>query len=83
VFAKTGTFGAADLLNGRTMLTGKGLAGYTTTPAGAHLAFAIYVNRVELGDDRNVSDVAGQALGEIASAIYALPIDGPGLDPPR
>jgi D-alanyl-D-alanine carboxypeptidase len=64
------------------MLLGKGLAGYTTTPAGEHLAFALYVNHVELPDDRNVSDLAGQALGEIASAIYALPIDRPGLERP-
>ena len=31
VFAKTGTFDAYDALNRRLMLTGKGLAGYTTT----------------------------------------------------
>jgi D-alanyl-D-alanine carboxypeptidase/D-alanyl-D-alanine-endopeptidase (penicillin-binding protein 4) len=75
VFAKTGTFDGDDLLNGKSMLTAKGLAGYTTTPSGRRYAFALYVNHVELGDDRNPSKVAGQALGEIASAIYALPVD--------
>jgi D-alanyl-D-alanine carboxypeptidase/D-alanyl-D-alanine-endopeptidase (penicillin-binding protein 4) len=76
VFAKTGTYDDRDYLNaGRKMLTGKGLAGFTTTPDGRHLAFAFYVNRVELGDDGDVSDMAGQALGEMASALYALPLD--------
>ena len=56
------------------MLTGKGLAGYTTTPDGRHLAFAFYVNHVELADDGDVSEMAGQALGEMASALYALPL---------
>jgi len=79
VFAKTGTFVAMDLLNSRPMLVGKGLAGYTTTPSGQRYAFAIYVNHVELRDERAVSELAGQALGEIASAAYALPIDRPAL----
>ena len=75
MFAKTGTFDGDDLLNGRSMLTAKGLAGYTTTSAGRRYAFAIYVNHVELADARDPGKVAGQALGEIASAIYAAPID--------
>ena len=75
VFAKTGTFSGRDYLNGgHRMLTGKGLAGYTTTPDGQHLAFAFYVNNVELPDDSSVSGMAGQALGEMASALYALPL---------
>ena len=80
VFAKTGTFGGVDLLNARSMLIGKGLAGYTTTPSGQRYAIALYVNHVELRDERPVSDLAGQALGEIASAAYALPIDRSGLE---
>ena len=75
VFAKTGTYDGRDYLNaGRQMLTGKGLAGFTTTSDGRHLAFAFYVNRVELDNDDSVSDMAGQALGEMASALYALPL---------
>jgi D-alanyl-D-alanine carboxypeptidase/D-alanyl-D-alanine-endopeptidase (penicillin-binding protein 4) len=76
VFAKTGTFSDHDLLNdGHTILTGKGLAGYTTTPDGRRLAFAVYINNVELPDDSSVSQMAGQALGEMASALYALPVE--------
>ena len=68
VFAKTGTFDAYDNLNRRLMLTGKGLAGYTTTPEGRRLAFAIYVNRVALpADDPDaIQKIVGQAVGEIA-----------------
>lgn len=75
VMAKTGTFGAYDALNKDLMLTGKGLAGYMVTPDGRHLAFALYVNRVPLSlDDPNAADkVAGEALGQIASAIYSTP----------
>jgi len=75
VRAKTGTFGAVDLLNRREMLIGKGLAGYTTTPSGERYAIALYVNHLELSDQRSVNELAGEALGEIASAAYALPID--------
>jgi D-alanyl-D-alanine carboxypeptidase/D-alanyl-D-alanine-endopeptidase (penicillin-binding protein 4) len=74
VFAKTGTYGGRDYLNGRRLITGKGLAGYTTTVDGRHLAFAFYVNNVERTDDQDVSEMCGQALGEMASALYALPL---------
>ncbi len=81
VFAKTGTFDSFDLLNMQIMLLGKGLAGYTTTPSGQHLAFAIYVNHVALPDDPDaVQTIAGEALGVIASAVYSLPIDKSSLD---
>jgi len=78
VFAKTGTYGAYDALNKKLMLTGKGLAGYTTTPDGRNLAFAIYANRVSLPlDPEAAQSVAGQALGEIANAIYSIPPTDP------
>ena len=81
VFAKTGTFDSFDLLNMQIMLVGKGLAGYTTTPSGQHLAFAIYVNHVALPDDPDaLQSIAGEALGVIASAVYSLPIDKSSLD---
>lgn len=71
VFAKTGTFGSEDKLNGRGMLNGKGLAGYVTTKSGERLVFAAYVNHVALPDDPDAAQrVAGQALGEIAAAAY-------------
>ena len=82
VFAKTGTFDSFDLLNMQIMLVGKGLAGYTTTPSGQHLAFAIFVNHVALPDDSDtLQTIAGEALGAIASAAYSLPIDKSSLDP--
>ena len=76
VFAKTGTYGGRDLLNVGHMLTGKGLAGYTTAVDGRHLAFAFYVNHVELKQPSSISDsaMAGQALGELAAAAHLLPI---------
>ncbi len=71
VFAKTGTFGSDDKLNGKGMLNGKGLAGYVITKTGEKLAFAAYVNHVSLPDDPGAAQqIAGQALGEIAAAGY-------------
>jgi len=71
VFAKTGTFGSEDKLNGKMMLNGKGLAGYVITKDGKKLAFATYVNHVSLAPDPEAAqEVAGQALGEIAAAAY-------------
>lgn len=71
VFAKTGTFASEDRLNGKTMLNGKGLAGYVITARGEKLAFAAYVNHVSLPSDPEAAqNIAGQALGEIAAAAY-------------
>jgi PBP4 family serine-type D-alanyl-D-alanine carboxypeptidase len=71
VFAKTGTFGSEDQLNGKGMLNAKGLAGYVNTRSGERLVFAAYVNHVALPDDPQAAQrVAGQALGEIAAAAY-------------
>ena len=69
VFAKTGTYAKYDPLNRRTLVTGKGLAGYFTSKSGRRIAFAIYVNNlaVKSGDP---AIVAGQALGEIASLAW-------------
>ncbi|HEY7876905.1 MAG TPA: D-alanyl-D-alanine carboxypeptidase/D-alanyl-D-alanine-endopeptidase, partial [Gemmatimonadaceae bacterium] len=69
VFAKTGTFSVDDPLNRRLLVTGKGLAGYITTADGRHLAFAAYVNNVSVSTDPDaITQVVGQALGEIAAA---------------
>ena len=71
VFAKTGTFGSDDKLNGKGMLNGKGLAGYVITKTGEKLAFALYLNHLSLPDDPDAAQrVGGQALGEIAAAAY-------------
>jgi PBP4 family serine-type D-alanyl-D-alanine carboxypeptidase len=77
VFAKTGTFSSFDALNKNLMLNGKGLAGYVTTADGRHLAFAAFVNRVPISmdDPEAAQKIAGQALGEIAGAIYSTPAD--------
>jgi len=76
VFAKTGTYGSEDRLNGKLMLNGKGLAGYVITTTGQKLAFAAYVNHVSLPPDPDsAQQVAGQALGEIAAAAYDAPLD--------
>ena len=80
VFAKTGTFGTEDRLNSQLMLEGKGLAGYTTTPGGQHLAFALYLNHLEIPGDKDLVKTAGEALGAIAAAAYELPIDKPRLE---
>jgi D-alanyl-D-alanine carboxypeptidase/D-alanyl-D-alanine-endopeptidase (penicillin-binding protein 4) len=73
VYAKTGTFGTYDALNRRTMLNGKGLAGYLTTLDGRHLVFALYINSVLLPDNQPdpAQSMVGQALGEIAAAAYS------------
>jgi PBP4 family serine-type D-alanyl-D-alanine carboxypeptidase len=74
VSAKTGTYLVGDPLNRRLLVTGKGLAGYLTTMAGKHLAFAVYVNNVSVSTEPNETKrVAGQALGEIAAAVYEAP----------
>ncbi|HTF26670.1 MAG TPA: D-alanyl-D-alanine carboxypeptidase/D-alanyl-D-alanine-endopeptidase [Candidatus Limnocylindria bacterium] len=76
VFAKTGTFGSEDKLNGMMMLNGKGLAGYVITKEGKKLAFAAYLNHVSLAPDPQAAQqVAGQALGEIAAAAYDANLD--------
>jgi PBP4 family serine-type D-alanyl-D-alanine carboxypeptidase len=76
VFAKTGTYGSFDLLSMQLMLVGKGLAGYTSTPSGQHLAFALYLNHLELPKGSpSATKVAGDALGAVAAAAYSLPID--------
>ena len=81
VFAKTGTCQSYNALNKRPMLNGKGLAGYIDTADGRHLAFAAYANGVPFPtDDPTVPPkVVGEALGQIASAIYLTPPDQPAL----
>lgn len=76
VFAKTGTFGSEDKLNGNMMLNGKGLAGFVYTASGQKLAFAAYVNHVTIPNDPDAAqEIGGQALGEIAAAAYDAPLE--------
>ncbi|HET9401803.1 MAG TPA: D-alanyl-D-alanine carboxypeptidase/D-alanyl-D-alanine-endopeptidase [Candidatus Acidoferrales bacterium] len=91
VHAKTGTFGAYNALRKMLMITGKGLAGYLDTKSGDHLAFAVYLNHVDvpLRDPDATTRIAGQAVGEIAAAAYDAPpaavhtagTDGEGAQP--
>jgi D-alanyl-D-alanine carboxypeptidase/D-alanyl-D-alanine-endopeptidase (penicillin-binding protein 4) len=69
VQAKTGTYGDADLMNDRTLLRSKALAGYLTTAGGRTLAFAFFVNDVSL--PRGVEpDREGKALGRLCEIVY-------------
>jgi D-alanyl-D-alanine carboxypeptidase/D-alanyl-D-alanine-endopeptidase (penicillin-binding protein 4) len=65
VFAKTGTYGKQDALNRRQTLHGKALAGYFTSKSGRKIAFAVFLNNFA-AERGNVTDIAGQAVGEIA-----------------
>lgn len=70
VFAKTGTWGSADRLNHRGMITAKGLAGYMTTRSGRHIAFCFYLNNLAVPHGQDAAHVAGEILGELATATY-------------
>jgi N-acyl-D-amino-acid deacylase len=76
VHAKTGTYGLYDALNKKLMVTGKGLAGYMDTASGQQLILALYVNMVSVSmdDPEATQKIAGEALGEIASAAYDAPL---------
>jgi D-alanyl-D-alanine carboxypeptidase/D-alanyl-D-alanine-endopeptidase (penicillin-binding protein 4) len=69
VFGKTGTYGDRDLLNGRTLLRSKTLAGVMTTAKGRTLAFAIFVNDVPL--PRGVTSTReGKVIGQLCEIIH-------------
>lgn len=70
VHAKTGTWGAGDLLNRRSLVTGKGLAGYMTTASGRHVAFCFYLNNLAVPHGQDSSRVSGQINGALATATY-------------
>jgi PBP4 family serine-type D-alanyl-D-alanine carboxypeptidase len=72
VHAKTGTDEQVDLLNRRVLVNAKGLAGYVSSRHGRHIAFAVYVNDVDVKNDEAVTSVAGQAMGELAALAYEL-----------
>ncbi len=76
VQAKTGTSIAFVPMNGSFFLNAKGLAGYMVTNKGRELAFATYVNNVDLAGAKDLGDllhfvtVIGTQLGQINQAIY-------------
>jgi len=76
VQAKTGTSITFIPMNGSPFLLSKGLAGYMVTSKGRELAFAIYVNNVNLPGAKNLGDLLhfvtliGTELGKINQIIY-------------
>lgn len=69
VFAKTGTDGSDDGLNGGGVVE-KALAGYVTTKSGRHIAFAFFISAMKGPHDEDTGHVAGQILGAMAAATY-------------
>src|SRR5262249_35633335 len=69
VFAKTGTLTWDDLMNGRSLLTSKALAGTMTTARGRSLIFALYVNGVPLPKGVTANR-EGKVLGRLCEIIY-------------
>lgn len=66
VFAKTGTLGWTDSVNGRLFLRSKALAGVMTTKSGATLYFAMIVNNVPGG----IASREGRVLGRLCEIVY-------------
>jgi D-alanyl-D-alanine carboxypeptidase/D-alanyl-D-alanine-endopeptidase (penicillin-binding protein 4) len=71
VYAKTGTSQGGT--NGAGMVR-KALAGYVELPNGRMLTFAAFVSMPANGEQeqREVADLTGQALGEIAASAYTV-----------
>jgi D-alanyl-D-alanine carboxypeptidase/D-alanyl-D-alanine-endopeptidase (penicillin-binding protein 4) len=67
--AKTGTYADADLLNGRTLLRSKSMAGYLTTERGRRLIFAIFLNDLPLARGAT-PDREGKTLGRLCEILY-------------
>jgi serine-type D-Ala-D-Ala carboxypeptidase/endopeptidase (penicillin-binding protein 4) len=69
VQGKTGTLIWDDMLNGRSLLTSKALAGVMTTAKGRALTIAIYVNCVPLAKGVR-STREGKVIGKLCEIIY-------------
>lgn len=69
VFAKTGTYFVDNVMNKKTLLTSKALAGYMTTAANRELAFAVFVNNVNLNKSADTLRV-GRTLGRLSEVIF-------------
>lgn len=72
VHAKTGTCTQPDLLNRKVTAYSKGLAGYVTSKHGRHIVFAVYIDNTTVDSEAAVTNVIGQAVGEIAAMGYDL-----------
>ncbi|MBM4004137.1 MAG: D-alanyl-D-alanine carboxypeptidase/D-alanyl-D-alanine-endopeptidase [Planctomycetes bacterium] len=69
VFAKTGTLSWENVMNGRTLLTSKALAGYLRTARGRNLIFAAFVNNVHLRNGVDARSV-GRDLGKVCDIVH-------------
>ena len=69
VYAKTGTLTWDDVMNDRTLLTSKALAGTMTTASGRSLVVALYLNGVPLPKGAT-SMREGKVLGQLCEIIY-------------
>jgi D-alanyl-D-alanine carboxypeptidase/D-alanyl-D-alanine-endopeptidase (penicillin-binding protein 4) len=69
VFAKTGTLSWENVMNGRTLLTSKALAGYMQTARGRNLVFAAFVNNVHLRNGVDARSV-GRDLGKVCDIVH-------------
>jgi D-alanyl-D-alanine carboxypeptidase/D-alanyl-D-alanine-endopeptidase (penicillin-binding protein 4) len=69
VKAKTGTYFWYDVMNGRSLLTSKSLAGTLTTARGRRLTFAIFVNNVPLPPGVTPTR-EGRVLGQLCEIIH-------------
>lgn len=70
--AKTGTLVWGNLLQGRSLLQAKGLAGYVDAADGRTIVFAAFVNLVHLQHSAD-RDRIGRVLGTIAEKLYVAP----------
>jgi PBP4 family serine-type D-alanyl-D-alanine carboxypeptidase len=68
VAAKTGTMYFDNRLHDTVLFTSKALAGYVTARSGRRIAFTVYLNNFHTA--RSPDANPGQALGELAAAIY-------------
>jgi D-alanyl-D-alanine carboxypeptidase/D-alanyl-D-alanine-endopeptidase (penicillin-binding protein 4) len=70
--AKTGTLVWPDLMNHRTLLQSKALAGYVDAADGRTIIFACFVNLVSI-EHSSDRDRIGRVLGSIAEKLHAAP----------
>ena len=69
VAAKTGTLVWDNLLAEKGLCTSKALAGYMTTAGGKRLAFAAFINGVQLGDGVDTKRL-GSGLARLCEIVY-------------
>jgi D-alanyl-D-alanine carboxypeptidase len=71
VFAKTGTIGGDDLLNGRVVVQAKALGGYFQQADGGWHVFYVVVNDAGGGPTVQPAFDAGYDIGDISALLWA------------